>query len=65
MAASASVVTLGAVPSDGGCGTVFKVGAAGAETVLYTFTEAWDGEYPTEEVAPSDSAWQYLRHKQR
>jgi uncharacterized repeat protein (TIGR03803 family) len=35
----------------GGCGTVFKVTPAGAQTVLYSFTPAPDANYPTNGVA--------------
>src|SRR6516165_5335896 len=33
-------------PSEGGCGTVFKLDSAGNETVLYEFTGAPDGATP-------------------
>jgi uncharacterized repeat protein (TIGR03803 family) len=36
----------GNCPTNSGCGTVFKVDAAGAETILYNFTGGADGGYP-------------------
>jgi len=30
----------------GGCGAIFEIGAGGAETVLYAFTGAADGDFP-------------------
>jgi len=39
---------VGNCPSGAGCGTVFKVDAAGAETILYNFTGGADGGYPAE-----------------
>jgi uncharacterized repeat protein (TIGR03803 family) len=36
----------GLCPSGSGCGTVFKLDAAGAETILYSFTGGADGGYP-------------------
>ncbi|MGC9952195.1 MAG: choice-of-anchor tandem repeat GloVer-containing protein [Bryobacteraceae bacterium] len=37
---------VGNCPAGAGCGTIFKLDAAGAETILYNFTGGADGGYP-------------------